>query len=294
VAPNLGEAISEILARGELTYVAAGYDATQLEGAWLVVAATDDAVTNERVSADAHARRLWVNVVDRPALCSFIVPSIVDRSPLVVAISSSGAVPVLARTLRARIESVVPARYAQLAAACASLRPEVKARLPDTRSRRQFWERALESAAAETILAGDLDTGLIRLRAMLDEHVLATSNGARDADFVTLIGTGTGDPDLLSFRALRLLQRAEVVLSLPGVTSSVGELARRDATQRTLNVLDPSRLAEQLDELVARGERVCVLGPFDAFRSGPEVALCEALARLGVRFAVVPGIGAAP
>jgi uroporphyrin-III C-methyltransferase/precorrin-2 dehydrogenase/sirohydrochlorin ferrochelatase len=287
VAPELCAAMAGLVRDGRLAHAAALYAPEHLNGALLVVAATDDAAINERVSLDARASNQLVNVVDQPALCSFIVPSIVDRSPVVVAISSSGAVPVLARTLRARIESVVPPRYAELAAVCAELRPLVKATLPTITARRRFWELALESPAVDRVLAGEREEGKRELATLLGSQGAEASHMTHP---VSLVGTGPGDADLISFRALRLLQRAELVLSMPGVSAAVADLARRDAEQRSIADLAEVSVVAMIADHVARGQRVCVLGPYDVFRGPGSQAGRNVLAASGVRYDIVPGI----
>ncbi|MDH4285681.1 MAG: SAM-dependent methyltransferase, partial [Gallionellaceae bacterium] len=194
-----------------------------LEGATLIIAATDDTAVNQEVSRLARERNIPVNVVDNPDLCTFIMPSILDRSPLVVAFSSGGASPVLARMLRGKLETMVPHGYSRLTAFCARLRGAVKAQVVDPAKRRIFWENVLEGAIAEKVLTGD-ETGA---EAMLREQ-LVNENTAPTGE-VYLVGAGPGDPDLLTFRALRLMQKAEVVLYDNLVAKPIVEMTRRDA-----------------------------------------------------------------
>ncbi len=199
------------------------YREEDLNGVRLAVAATDDEPLNARISREAQARGIPVNVVDAPELCSVIFPAIVDRSPLMVAVSSGGDAPVLARLIRARIETWIPAAYGQLAGLAKKFRSRVKAALPDVQQRRVFWEEAFQGQIAESLFAGKP----AEAERLLEEKLAGSS--ARSLGEVYLVGAGPGDPDLLTFRALRLMQQADVVLYDRLVAPAIIELCRRDA-----------------------------------------------------------------
>ena len=264
-----------------------------LDGAVLVIAATDDSAVNSDVSQQARARNIPVNVVDNPDLCTFIMPSILDRSPLMVAFSSGGASPVLARMLRGKLETMIPQGYGRLTAFCARLRNTVKERVTNPPMRRIFWENVLEGAIAEKVLAGD-EAGA---EAMLLDQLENGNTEPRGE--VYLVGAGPGDPDLLTFRALRLMQKADVVVYDNLVSKPIVEMTRRDATrifvgkQRGNHTLPQEEINALLVRLAQEGKRVLRLKGGDPFifgRGGEEI---ETLARHAIPFQVVPGITAA-
>jgi uroporphyrin-III C-methyltransferase/precorrin-2 dehydrogenase/sirohydrochlorin ferrochelatase len=259
----------------------------------LVIAATSDQELNRAVAAAAKVRRLPVNVVDQPMLCSFILPSIIERPPLIVAVSSGGASPVLARLLRARLESMIPAAYGRLAALAAEFRDRVKARFQGA-ERRRFWERALQGPIAELMLAGRDAEARRALAAAIDDPRLAFSGGE-----VSLVGAGPGDPDLLTFRALRLMQQADVVVYDRLVSPPILSLVRLEAEriyagkERAKHTLPQEDINALLVRLAKEGKRVVRLKGGDPFifgRGGEEI---DTLAAEGIPFQVVPGITAA-
>ena len=269
------------------------YREDDLEGVRLVVAATDDEPLNAMVSRQAKARGIPVNVVDAPELCSVIFPAIVDRSPLMVAVSSGGDAPVLARLIRARIETWIPAAYGQLAGLAKNFRSRVKAALPDVQQRRVFWEEAFQGQIAESLFAGKP----AEAERLLEEKLAGSAPKALGE--VYLVGAGPGDPDLLTFRALRLMQQADVVLYDRLVAPAIIELCRRDAEriyvgkQRAEHALPQEQINRRLVELAKQGKRVLRLKGGDPFifgRGGEEI---EELAAEGIPFQVVPGITAA-
>lgn len=273
--------------------IAERFQPSHLDGAVLVIAATDDGAVNREVSQQARARNIPVNVVDNPDLCTFIMPSILDRSPLMVAFSSGGASPVLARMLRGKLETMIPQGYGRLTAFCARLRNTVKARVAEPAMRRIFWENVLEGAIAEKVLAGDEAGAETMLLGQL-KNVSAEQRGE-----VYLVGAGPGDPDLLTFRALRLMQKADVVVYDNLVAKPIVEMTRRDATrifvgkQRGNHTLPQEEINDLLVRLAKEGKRVLRLKGGDPFifgRGGEEI---ETLAEHGILFQVVPGITAA-
>lgn len=294
VAPELCERLRSEAAAGRFTHQPRKFAEYDLAGKTLVVAATDDRAVNLEVSRLAQARGLPVNVVDQPELCSFIMPSIVDRSPVLVAVSTSGASPVLARMLRARLESLIPAAYGRLAELVERHRKTLRQRFASIEQHRRFWERALDGPYAELVLSGR-EAEAERWLAREIEHGADPSPTGE----VYLVGAGPGDPDLLTFRALRLMQRAEVVLYDRLVSSPILEMTRRDALrihvgkERSHHTVPQPDINRLLVQYAREGKRVLRLKGGDPFifgRGGEEI---ETLAAEGIPFQVVPGITAA-
>ncbi|HMW15071.1 MAG TPA: siroheme synthase CysG [Pseudomonadales bacterium] len=293
VAPAIDPGLGELVRQrgGELRLRA--FEPRDVDDVWLAVAATDDEAVNRQVRDAARQRGVLVNVVDQPALCDFIFPSIIDRDPLLIAVSSGGRAPLLARLLRARLETTIPAGYGRLAAWMGRFRPQVKARIAGGTARRRFWERVLEGQIGETFLAG---------REAEAERLLTASLTAGTVDEVGevyLVGAGPGDPDLLTFRALRLMQKADVVLYDRLVAAPILDLVRKEAErihvgkERDRHTLPQSRINQLLIDLARSGKRVLRLKGGDPFifgRGGEEI---EHLAEAGISFQVVPGITAA-
>lgn len=299
VAPRLLPQLAARAADGDLEHLAAEFSPAQLDGAALAVAATDDAGVNTAVSRAAQSRQIPVNVVDQPALSSFIFPAIVDRSPLVVAVSSAGGAPVLARRVRAQIEALLPARLGALARFMRERREKV-GRALGAPARRAFWERIAGGAAASRVLAGDEAAAAEIFAGELRNSQLRASRatGGSGLGEVYLIGAGPGDPDLLTLRALQLLQQADVILYDRLVPDALLERARRDA-QRIFVGKEPgehahqARINELLVELARAGKRVARLKGGDPFVFGRGGEEQEVLAAHGIPCLVVPGITAA-
>lgn len=276
------------------------FEAADLASVVLVVAATNDPTVNRDISEQARQRRIPVNVVDQPALCSFIFPSIVDRSPVVVAISTGGASPVLARLLRARLETLIPAGYGRLAELLAGFRERVRQRFSGGRERRHFWERILQGPVSEMVFAGrDAEAQQLIEAALATKPGQTGEIGTEPGGEVYLIGAGPGDPDLLTFRALRLMQMADVVLYDRLVATPILDLVRRDAERiyvgkrRDFHSVRQEEISQMLVHLAKEGKRVVRLKGGDPFifgRGGEEI---ELLARNDIPFQVVPGITAA-
>jgi uroporphyrin-III C-methyltransferase/precorrin-2 dehydrogenase/sirohydrochlorin ferrochelatase len=292
VAPAIRDELRE-LAGAHAQVLLRGYQASDLDGVGLVIAATDDEPLNAQISAQAQARGIPVNVVDAPKLCSVIFPAIVDRSPLIVAVTSGGDAPVLARLIRAKIETWIPATYGQLAGLAKKFRAQVKGLFPDVQQRRVFWEDVFQGQIAESVFAGKLGEGERQLEAKI------AGIAPRALGEVYLVGAGPGDPDLLTFRALRLMQQADVVLYDRLVAPAIVDLCRRDADriyvgkQRSAHAVPQEQINQLLVDLAKQGKRVLRLKGGDPFifgRGGEEI---EELAAQGIPFQVVPGITAA-
>ncbi len=294
VAPALEEELAHWRDAGRILHLPARFAPEHLDGARLAIAATDDAEVNRQVSAAAHARNIPVNVVDAPVLCTFVVPSVIDRSPIVIAISSGGKAPVLARMLRARLETMIPAAYGRLAALAAEFREQVKARFASMQERRIFWEDIFQGPVAEQVLSGQEEGARRAMRALLSAEIMARPRGE-----VYLVGGGPGDPDLLTFRAMRLMQQCDVVVYDKLVSAEVMELVRRDAQRiyvgkaRSRHTLPQEEINHLLVRLAREGKRVLRLKGGDPFvfgRGGEEI---DTLMQHGIPFQVVPGITAA-
>ncbi|MBV8062301.1 MAG: uroporphyrinogen-III C-methyltransferase, partial [Nevskia sp.] len=291
VVARLLNAELEALARaGGIVHLAGEFSPEQVAGCRLVIAATDDRLLNRAVSAAADAAQVPVNAVDDGEHSSFITPSIVDRGPLQVAISTGGAAPVLARRLRERIEAWLPAGYGRLATFLHRTRPQV-AESRELPQRRSIWERFLDGPGAEAALRGDEAAAEAELKRLLE--------GAPVRGEVYLVGAGPGDPDLLTFRALRLMQQADVVLYDRLLPQPILELVRRDAERvfvgkrRNQHTVPQDEINAELVRLASEGKRVLRLKGGDPFvfgRGGEEI---ETLAAAGIPFQVVPGITAA-
>jgi uroporphyrin-III C-methyltransferase/precorrin-2 dehydrogenase/sirohydrochlorin ferrochelatase len=290
VAALLNVELEALADAGEIQHAAREFSPQQVSGCRLVIAATDDRLLNRAVAAAADAAQVPVNVVDDAEHSSFITPSIIDRAPLQIAISSGGAAPVLARRLREQFESWLPAGYGRLAAFLHRQRPRV-AEAGELPQRRSIWERFLDGPGAEAALRGDDAAAAAEL-----ERLLA---GEPTPGEVYLVGAGPGDPDLLTFRALRLMQQADVVLYDRLLPAAILDLVRRDAERifvgkrRNQHTVPQDEINAELVRLARAGKRVLRLKGGDPFvfgRGGEEI---ESLAAAGIPFQVVPGITAA-
>ncbi|EZQ20065.1 sirohydrochlorin ferrochelatase [Halopseudomonas bauzanensis] len=290
IVPPLRELLEQHAGEGLLQ----GYQAAQLDGVQLVIAATDDEALNAQVSRDAQARNLPVNAVDAPEHCTVIFPAIVDRSPLMIAISSGGHAPVLARLTRARIETLFPHAWGRLAQLAQRFRDQVKAAFPGINQRRVFWEDTFQGDIAERVFSGrDAEAEQLLIERLQEQQ------GQSYRGEVYLVGAGPGDPDLLTFRALRLMQQADVVLHDRLVPDTIIDLCRRDADRiyvgkaRADHAVPQEQINQLLVRLAKEGKRVLRLKGGDPFifgRGGEEI---EELAANDIPFQVVPGITAA-
>ena len=295
VAPEIGSKVEALLNQQKLHWIEDRFQPAHLSRALIAIAATDNEDVNRSVSEAARQQNLPVNVVDQPDLCTFTVPSIVDRSPVIIAIGTGGASPVLARMLKARLETLIPAAYGRLAGIAREFRDQVKAALGSVDSRRGFWEKVFQGQVAELVFAGKENQARAELRAMIQ----ATEDAEFEKGEVYLVGAGPGDPDLLTFRALRLMQRADVVLYDRLVAPAIVDLVRRDADrifvgkEKSNHVVPQPEINELLLSLAQEGKRVLRLKGGDPFifgRGGEEI---EDLVRHNIPFQVIPGITAA-
>jgi len=293
IAPDITEQITTWKKETLLTHREGKFAPSDLTDCQLVVAATDDKKVNAQVSSLAKQQKIPVNVVDQPELCNFIIPSIIDRSPVQIAISTGGASPVLARLLRAKLESVVPSTYGRLAEFMAQFRGKVKQAL-SFEQRRGFWENVLQGPIAEMLLSGHTESATKELNKLLENQETLKKYGE-----VYLVGAGPGDPDLLTFRALRLMQQADAVLYDRLVSDEILGLVRRDAErifvgkQPKHHPVPQEEINQLLAKLAKQGKRVLRLKGGDPFMFGRGGEEIETLMEENIPFQVVPGITAA-
>ena len=296
LAPLLSARLAELAADGSITHVPKAYGDDPLEPYWLVIAATDDRAVNTAVAAAATAAKRFCNVVDDAELCTFIMPAIVDRAPVTIAIGSSGLSPVLARWIKGVLETLLPARLGALAELAGRWRQRVRERVSDPTERRHFWERIVTGAVAEHAFAGREADAERALEASLDSW--GSDDVARRGE-AYLVGAGPGSIDLITIRGRQLLAAADVVLYDRLANAELLQYARRDAelicvgkTPRRPSI-SQKQLNRLLVSLVQSGKRVCRLKGGDPFIFGRGGEELEALAEAGLKFQVVPGVTAA-
>ncbi len=287
-APDVAPEVQALVDGRRVRHIARDWAADDLEGATLAVCAVESAADGAAFAAAARRRKVPVNVVDRPRLCDFQFGAIVNRSPVVVAINTDGGAPVLGQAIRRRIEAMLPASLGEFGAAARGFRERLTSLLPDRNSRRRFWERAAEAALAAT---GERSGAMLE---RIAEEVAADGTSAGGAVF--LVGAGPGDPELLTLKAVRILQTADVILYDRLVTPAVLELARREAERIEVGKKGHGASCRQ-DEINAlmleharAGRRVVRLkGGDPAFfsRAGEEVAACRTA---GIPVTIVPGV----
>lgn len=293
VAPELDPELAELAANGSIEWLDAEFAPAHLTGKWLVVAATDRREVNALVYQSANQARIFANVVDDPKRSSFIMPSIIDRSPLMVAISSGGKAPVLARLLREKLEAMLPQHLGAVAAFAGSLRDRVKARFATMGERRRFWERLLG--------ADRLGQALVRGDGACANQLADTlfADESQAGGEVVLVGAGPGDPGLLTLHALRQMQQADVVVYDRLVSGEVMALVRRDAKrifvgkQAGNHCVPQEEINQLLLDEAKKGQRVVRLKGGDPFIFGRGGEELETLVGTGIGFQVVPGITAA-
>lgn len=293
LSPEIDPQLLALIEAGQGQHLMASYSPTiELSNYRLVIAATNNAAVNAQVFDDCEAQRILVNSVDDPPHCRFMMPAIIDRSPLVISIATGGASPVLARQLRTQIEGLLPARLGELVGFSAEWRPAVKQTISHPDQRRVFWETLYQSPIHEMVLAGNLAAAHAAMPAFLDQW-------QNPAGEVYLVGAGPGDPDLLTFKALRLMQQADVIVYDRLVSEPILNLCRRDADKiyvgkaRSKHAVPQEGINALLVRLAQEGKRVCRLKGGDPFifgRGGEEI---EELFAAGIKFQVVPGITAA-
>jgi uroporphyrin-III C-methyltransferase/precorrin-2 dehydrogenase/sirohydrochlorin ferrochelatase len=295
VAPEVLPELTQRAADGLMNLAIREFVPDDLEGARLVIVATSRRAVNRWIASLSEARGIPVNVVDDREASRFIVPAIIDRDPVLVAISTGGASPVLARRLRERLEAVIPKQIGSLAIWLRALRHAARRRLRGTDERRRFFETVVDGAAARRFIAGDAHGALVIAQQLLGR----TSVAAKPAGDVTLVGAGPGDPELLTLKALRALQDADVILHDRLVPESVLDMARRDATRICVGKAAGNLGSTQeeinalLIEHALKGSRVVRLKGGDPFIFGRGGEELEALAKARIGFSVIPGVTAA-
>ena len=293
IAPDIDANLLQLVEESQGQYIQALYPAQiQLNDYRLVIAATDDYAVNTQVFEDCEALKILVNSVDDPPHCRFMVPAIVDRSPLVISVASNGTSPVLSRQIRTQLETSIPHGMGKLAEFSGKWRAAVKAKISNPDERRVFWEDLYASPLKEQVFHDNLVEA-----DRLIEQALAEWKTPKGE--VYLVGAGPGDPELLTLKALRLMQQADVVIYDRLVSPAIMELCRRDATKiyvgkaRSNHAVPQEGINALLVEYASKGQRVCRLKGGDPFifgRGGEEI---QELFAAGVPFQVVPGITAA-
>jgi uroporphyrin-III C-methyltransferase/precorrin-2 dehydrogenase/sirohydrochlorin ferrochelatase len=295
LAPKINEVLTTLLQERRISYLQQIYEETSIAGMSLVIAATNDSAVNKLIAQHAKAEKILINVVDNPDAGSFIMPSVIDRSPVMIAVSTGGSSPVLARLLRSRLEALIPSNYGKLAGLISRFRQRVKGHFPNIKERRRFWEHILQGPVAEMLYAGQEQ----RAMHLLEKQLTGESPSVDSSGEVYLVGGGPGDPDLLTFRALRLMQQADVVLYDRLVAPGIVELVRKDAEriyvgkERDRHALPQDQINQLLVDLAKQGKRVLRLKGGDPFifgRGGEEIDL---LSENNIPFQIVPGITAA-
>jgi uroporphyrin-III C-methyltransferase/precorrin-2 dehydrogenase/sirohydrochlorin ferrochelatase len=296
LAPSLTDELQRQTDDGLLGHVPQRYGSQSMQDYWLVIAATDDDALNQRIAADAESAGRLCNVVDNNEASTFILPAIVDRSPVVIAIGTEGNAPVLAQQLKAQIEAWLPERIDELAAQAGRWRELVKKRFATLRERRRFWQRFFAGPIAEHLLAGRTDVAEKEMRRELVGDVSAITESKGEA---WIVGAGPGDPGLVTLRGQQLIGRADVLLYDRLVSKPVLDFARKEADfisvgkRAGAQAMSQDEINALLVELVRQGKRVCRLKGGDPFVFGRGGEEAQALAAAGLPFQIVPGISAA-
>ena len=295
VSPRLTPALDDLVARGRVSWREGRFETRDLESRRLVIAATEDGGVNAHIVREAGRRGVLANAVSGPERGHFVMPAIIDRSPVIAAVGTGGASPMLARFIRARIEALIPAAFGRLAALGREFQAEVRDRIREPSRRRAFWDQVFAGSIAEMVFAGREEDA----REALHDALAHADPGGSGLGEVYLVGAGPGDPDLLSFRAMRLMQQADVVIYDRLVSNEVLDLVRRNAMRiyagkhRDRHEMTQEDINRLLVRLAREGRRVLRLKGGDPFlfgRGGEEIAT---LADERIPFQVVPGITAA-
>jgi uroporphyrin-III C-methyltransferase/precorrin-2 dehydrogenase/sirohydrochlorin ferrochelatase len=294
VAPWVCDTVQRFAKEEKIQLIVRPYSESDLTDKLMVFVATDNSELNAQIHDQARAQKILVNVVDNTPLCQFITPSIVDRSPIIIAMSSGGVAPVLLRYLRQKLESVIPQKVSLLGLFSEKFRASVKQRFNSVTERRYFWEDVLDGDIAENILQGNEKVAEQKFLEKLN-----APDASKTVGEVYLVGAGPGDPDLLTFRALRLMQKADVVVYDRLVSPEILELVRRDAEKiyvgkaKSKHTIPQDEINTLLAKEALAGKRVVRLKGGDPFIFGRGGEELETLIEHGISFQVVPGITAA-
>jgi uroporphyrin-III C-methyltransferase/precorrin-2 dehydrogenase/sirohydrochlorin ferrochelatase len=294
ISPQLCDELQQKVTDKHINHIARNFRNSDLENSFIVIAATNDANVNIAIGKLAEQKNILVNIADNQEMSSFIMPSVLDRSPVTIAVSTGGASPVLARRLRMKLESLIPSACGHLATISDEYRARVKAHFPQQRQRKAFWETTLSGPFAELVYAGQDD-----MARQLLEELLEKKQDQHPTGEVYLIGAGPGDPDLLTFKAVRLMQQADVMVYDRLVSQPILAMANKKAErfyvgkEKDNHAVPQDKINDLLVNLARQGKRVLRLKGGDPFifgRGGEEI---ETLAENNVPFQVVPGITAA-
>lgn len=297
IAPELSEELVALTDNYSFEHKTGDLSADDLTGCVVVFGCCQDDAVNQKLYDLATEAGILVNVSDNTEKCSFIMPAVVDRTPLLIAISSGGTSPLLIRSLKAHFETTIPAAYGRLAEFAGSYRDRIKNLIPNLTRRRRFWENMISGPVAEHVFSSQEEQAKMLMDKLLDEAALEgdTPPGGE----VYLVGTGPGDPDLLTFRALRLMQQADVVLYDRLIGDGILNLVRRDAEriyvgkQTDDHTVPQEEIGNMLIRLAKEGKRVLRLKGGDPFMFGRGGEEIEALSENDIAFQVIPGITAA-
>ncbi|WP_417541438.1 siroheme synthase CysG [Methylophaga thalassica] len=294
VSPEISDALGTLVKQGQLRWVQSIFKAEHITDQRLIIAATDNEQVNHLVHDVAKQKHILTNLTDNPDDSDFIFASVLDRSPIIVAVSSGGESPVLARNLRARLETLIPPAYSKLGELMGKYRESVKQKFGELRQRRQFWDTVLSGPIADHVMAGREGIAEQILQQQLADETETVETGE-----VFLVGAGPGDPELLTFKALRLMQQADIVFYDRLVSKEILALVRKEAElvyvgkQRAWHAVRQEEINNLLLEHAKQGKRVLRLKGGDPFifgRGGEEI---DTLAENAIPFQVVPGITAA-
>lgn len=294
ISPSISPQIQQFAHNKEITLLQRDFEKSDIALAFLIIAATDNKDINAQIAELAHAANTPVNVADDPALCSFIFPSILDRSPVTIAVSTGGASPVLARQLRMNLETMIPSACGRLAGITEEYREKVKQHFPKQEQRKAFWDNALKGTFAELVYAGQDSAA----RLLLDD-LLAKGYDKNLIGEVYLVGAGPGDPDLLTFKAVRLMQQADIMVYDRLVSKPILDMANKNAErlyvgkEKDNHAFPQDKINDLLVDLAKQGKRVLRLKGGDPFifgRGGEEIGT---LAENNIPFQVVPAVTAA-
>ncbi len=297
VAPELGEELSKLAESYQFNHQATELTIENLNDCVIAFGCAGEDSINQQLREFAALAKVMVNIPDTTGSCDFIMPAVVDRSPLLVAVSSGGSSPLLVRMLKARFETTIPAAYGRLAEFAGSYRDKIKLMIPNGTRRRRFWEAMVSGPVAEHLFSNQLEQAELLMESQLEEA--SVTGNKPPAGEVYLVGTGPGDPDLLTFKALRLMQQTDVVLYDRLIGEGILNLVRRDAERIYVGKLKNNHTVVQEDigkmliDLARKGKRVLRLKGGDPFvfgRGGEEI---EALSENGIAFQVIPGVTAA-